>query len=478
VTVVDVPRRARNTPPAAPLGARNGRASSVALFGLVVLGIAFRLLWSARNGASFDESFSAMIGRHSLGGIFDALRSGDSHPPLDYLLRAPLARAGAGDWIMRAPSLLFSAGALAMFAWWMRNRGVAGLVAVALMAVSPFQIMYGGEARMYALLELLGVAAAMLAEHWLRDPQRWHSTVAGALVLVAVFDHVSGWLLAAGLLAVAGWRTGASARRWRLAIVCALGIWIAVWGTSFLAQSRVTHASWIDRTSWGSIGDAVTQLLTNQQGVVVLVVAAVAGGVVVVMATDRVLGRVVLACGVLPVALAAAVGLFVPFFIARTVTIAAWVPCLAVGALVEWVWRRSFMFGVLAATIIACLVLPATLTFLDRHWEYDASIDHVLGVARSGDVVATIPDWYGPLVDWRVGVRAYGAVRPVELSALRSAHAIQLDGGAPSGRVWVLSFAGDRRTFPSLAHCAQDWSDGVIVVSCVRTPEVPSTASG
>jgi uncharacterized membrane protein len=475
VTVVDVPRGDRSVAPdTVLLPARVEQTPTAALVIVVVVGVVFRLLWSARNGASFDESFTAMIGRHSWSGIFDALRSTDSHPPLDYLLRAPLARAGASDLVMRCPSLLFSVGALLLFAWWMRTRGVAGVVAVGLMAVSPFQIMYGGEARMYALLELLGVAAAILAERWLRDPQRWQPPAAGALVLVAVFDHVSGFLLAAGLLAVAGWRTGAVARRWRLGIGCALGVWAVVWGSSFLAQARVTHASWIERTSVQSIGDAVTEPLTNQHGVALLIVAAVVCGVVVVMRADRVLGRVVLCCGVVPLMLAALVGVFIPFFITRTVTVAAWVPCLAIGALVDRIGRRSRPVGVAAAVLTAVLVLPATFTFLDRHWEYDASIDHVLTVARSGDAVATVPDWYGPIVDWRIGVRAYGGVRPVELAGLRSAHAIRLGDGGPSGRVWVMSFAGDHRTYPALAHCAQDWTDGVIVVSCVKTPEVRS----
>ena len=463
---------------AVPPGTRADRMPTAALIGLVAVGIVFRLLWSARNGASFDESFTAMIGRHSLSGVFDALRNGDSHPPLDYLMRAPLARMGAGDWGMRLPSLFFSAAALAIFAWWMRDRGVGGIVAVGLMAVSPFQIMYGGEARMYALLELLGVAAGMLAERWLRAPQRWHPAAVGGIVLLAVFDHVSGFLLAVGLLAVAGRRTGVVARRWRMAIGGALALWMVVWGTSFLAQASVTHASWIDKTSFRSIGDALTQLLTNQQGIVVLVVAAVSCGIVFVIADDRLLGRVLVCLGVLPTALAAMVGLFVPFFIVRTVTIAAWVPCLAVGALVERLWRHSRPFGVIAVLVTALAVIPATFVFLDRHWEYDASVDQLVAVSRPGDVVATIPDWYGPLVDWRVAVRVYGSARPVELADLPSAHAVSLGEQARSGRAWILSFAEDHRTYPGLPRCAPDWTDGVTTVSCVRVPVARRRGTG
>jgi hypothetical protein len=109
--------------------------------------------------------------------------------------------------------------------------------------------------------------------------------------------------------------------------------------------------------------------------------------------------------------------------------------------------------------------------FLDRHWEYDESIDHLVAVARPGDVVATVPDWYGPLVDWRVGVREFGAARPTRVRELPDAHAIRLGAPPTSGRVWVLWFTGDHRTFPGVARCASDWSDGVTTLSCLVLPE-------
>jgi hypothetical protein len=469
VTVVEEHEHlSRDAPVATP---RPSSAQTRLLAGLVVLGVVLRVVWIARNGPSFDESFTAMAGRRSLGGVFDFLRASDSHPPLDYLLRLPLARAGASTLVLRLPSLVFTAGALALFAWWMRTRGPAGIVAVAVMAVSPFQIMYGGEARMYALLELLGVLTAMLAEAWIRDPRHWHAAAAGGLVLLGVFDHVSGFLLAGGLLTLGGLRQDREAWRWRAFVAGAVALWAVVWGTSFLKQVSTTHASWIERTTIHSIPDAVSAQVTSQQGVALLVLAAVIGGIVVIVASDGVLGRVVLCCGVLPVVAAAVIGCFAPFFIDRTITVAAWVPCLAVGMVVDRGWRRSPVMGVAIAVLVGALVLPATLVFMDRHWEYDEAVDHLLAVVRPGDVVATVPDWYGPLVDWRVGVQEFEAARPVHVDELPEAHAILLGNRATTGRAWVLSFAGDHRTFPGMAHCAPDWTDAVTVVSCLVVPE-------
>jgi Dolichyl-phosphate-mannose-protein mannosyltransferase len=435
---------------------------------LVALGIAARVVWALRNGASFDESFTAMIGRRSLGDIFSTLRSSDSHPPLDYLIRAPLARAGVTDFVLRVPSLLFSCAALVLFAWWMRQRDMGGVVAVAVMAVSPFQIMYGGEARMYALLELLGVSAAVIAERWARDPRRWHAAVAGALVLVAIFDHVSGFLLAGGLLAFAGVRTDREAWRWRAYIAGALALWAVTWGSSFLVQASTTHASWIDRTTPRSVVEVVSGLVTNQQGVALVVLLIVAAGVVRLVITDRVLGRLVICMGLLPIAAAAVIGLFTPFFIERAVTVAAWAPCVAVGVVVEGVWRRSRAVGAVATVLVCLMILPATVVFLERHWEYDSAAARLTAVTRAGDTVATVPGWYGPLVDWRVGARDFGSLRTTAVPGLPHAHAIIVGGRPASGTVWVLSFAGDHRHFSGVPHCAPDWTDGVTVVSCLR----------
>jgi hypothetical protein len=207
--------------------------------------------------------------------------------------------------------------------------------------------------------------------------------------------------------------------------------------------------------------------VTHQQGIALFVVLVVGAGSFLVLVRDHTLGRVLLSCGLLPIGAAAVIGLAAPFFIDRTVTVSAWAPCLAIGFLVERVWRRSELIGCFAVVLTALLILPSTITFLERHWEYDASARHLAAVARDGDVVATVPDWYGALVDWRIAVREFGAAPSTTVPGLADAHAVRLGSAKPSGRVWTLSFAGDERRFPGLARCAPDWTDGVTTVSCL-----------
>ena len=297
---------------------------------IVVVGIALRVWRIVSNGLTFDESFTALAGRRSVGDLLTYLRHNDSHPPLDYLIRAPFARAGASDFLMRSPSLLFSSAALALFAWWMRERSWLGVIATALMAVSTFQVLYGGDARMYALLQLLGVAAAIVTERWLRAPARWHVWAIGAVLLVALFDHVSGALLGAGLLAVAGLRRDRDAWRWRIVVTGAGLVWLVVWGPVMVDQLGGQWASWIPRTTPLGFAQTVSRQITLAEAVAPFVLAAVIGGGVVLCRRDRVLGRLWLALGALPFALAAGIGVFASFLFDRTLTLASWAPLLAI----------------------------------------------------------------------------------------------------------------------------------------------------
>src|SRR5262245_12581727 len=125
--VPGVTRRPRGPDTEAAGSGPRSAGSHTWLVGLVLLGAAVRAWQLGAFGATFDESFTAMAGRRSVGDLLDYLRAHDSHPPLDYLLRAPIARAGLSDAALRLPSFVFAVAALALFAWWMRDRGRLGL---------------------------------------------------------------------------------------------------------------------------------------------------------------------------------------------------------------------------------------------------------------------------------------------------------------------------------------------------------------
>ncbi|MFI5048163.1 MAG: hypothetical protein ACHQIG_13940, partial [Acidimicrobiia bacterium] len=362
---------------------------------VVVVGVVLRIWRALHNGPSFDESFTAMAGRRPLGDLFAYLARADSHPPLDYLLRMPLARAGAADFWLRSPSIVFSCAALALFAWWMRDRGWFGLLATALLACSTFQVLQGGEARMYALLQLLGVGAAVIGERWLRSPRAWHAWCLAAITLVALFDHVSGLLLGLGLLALAGLRADRDAWRLRGLLAGTGAVWLVLWGPVAVDQLGHSWSDWVPRTTATVFARTIAQQLVSVDVAIwPLCVAVVLGGVVLVRRDPR-LGRVWIALGAVPFATAAVVGLATAFLLPRTLTLASWAPVLALAALLDAVRVRWRLVGRVVAVAVPVIVLLATATFLaGKTWDYDLSIAELERVAHPGDVVAVRPARY------------------------------------------------------------------------------------
>jgi mannosyltransferase len=456
--------------PARPGLASNASAWSNGwlLVGLVAAGAVLRVLRLGANGMTFDESFTAMAARRPFGDLLTFLRTHDSHPPLDYLLRAPFARLGSSDVVLRAPSVAFSIAALVLFAWWMRDRGRLGVIATGVMALSVFQLRYGSEARMYSLLLLIGVAAALTAERWLREPRARHAVVAGILLFVALLDHSSAFLLFAGLLALAGVRHDRAAWQWRGALGAAFVVWLPLWGPSFLEQLDTPHASWIPATSLSGFSDAVARQLSSTRAVAPVVLLAVIAGGFVLLRRDRVLGRVWIACAALPFVLAAAIGIFTPFLLDRTLTLAAWAPVIAIAALVDAAFRRWNALGVVAMIAVGLVVVFASYNLFTEPWEHDVAVSHLEAAVGPGDVVAVDPFWYAPLLEWRLVVRGPGHTTRVTIPGLLRTETIAIGTGKPSGRVWLFELAYLHEDIGGRARCAPTWTDGTTRILCFR----------
>jgi hypothetical protein len=366
------------------------------------------------------------------------------------------------------PSAILSLGALALFAWWMRSRGRAGVIATALMAVSSFQVLHGREARMYAELEVLGVAIAVLATTWYSRPRRWHAPALGVLVFVGLLTHVSMFLLAAGLLAFPGRRTDRDARRWRAAIVLAGLGWALVWGPSFLTQAAGGHSAWIPPTTASGLATAIGGLVTFESGfVTVAAVAAIAGGVTVWRRAPT-LGRVWICCFAVPVGLAAVAGLVEPVVLDRTFTLMAWAPCLAIAWLLDALVRRRWVLGFVAVLAVFAVLVPPTLDAIQTPSGPDGPLRELARVARPGDIVAVRPASKAPELAWSLGVRGRTPTRRVAVPGVLNAFGMQVGTGRPSGRIWLLDWRSVRNQGVFAAEeCAPRWSWGHTHIRCL-----------
>jgi uncharacterized membrane protein len=444
------------------------RPIPLALGAIVVVGAIARFWGVGAASLDFDESYSAMVGRLPFGSVFGFLRNHDSHPPLDYLFQLPLARAGVSPFVFRLPAVLCSIGALALFAWWMRNRGRAGIVATGAMSICAFQLVHGREARMYGPMELIGVAIAVVADSWLRAPRRRHAAVVGVLTFVGLMTHISMILVAIGLIALAGRRRDTDAWRWRAAIAGGTAAWALLWGGSLLVQARGGHSSWIPHTTAGRFVATIGALVADQPGTSVLIVAAIVGGMVACWQRDRPLALVLGCCFAIPATLAGVFGLRAPVLLDRTLTLASWGPLLALGYLVDALNRRARALGITVVVVIAVIMLSSVPHVL-RASGPTVLLAQLERVARRGDVVAMQPLGKGVELDWSLGVRSdRGPARAIQLPGFHRTAALALTGRRPSGRIWLLHLTPNAFDVRRYRLCAPTRHYGTAQMFCLR----------
>jgi mannosyltransferase len=172
------------------------------VLGLILL-LALTLRCYRLNGQSLwaDEGNSAALALRTLPTITrDAAR--DIHPPLYYyLLHFWVLLWGNGEIALRSLSAL--SGTMLVLVTYGLGRGLfnrrVGLIAAFLASISPFQIYYSQETRMYVLAALWAALSVLFFVAWMRswtsllDTSRWHAILSAALYVVftaaALYTH-------------------------------------------------------------------------------------------------------------------------------------------------------------------------------------------------------------------------------------------------------------------------------------------------
>lgn len=133
------------------------------VIGIVVLALCLRLVRLGADSLWYDETVSVTLAAKSLPELV-AHTAGDIHPPGYYvLLHGWLRLAGRSEFAAALPSLFF--GVLLVALAYRLGRRVfgpaAGRLAALLVAISPFNVWYSQEVRMYTLGAALGVGALL-----------------------------------------------------------------------------------------------------------------------------------------------------------------------------------------------------------------------------------------------------------------------------------------------------------------------------
>lgn len=140
---------------------KRSRGVSWSLLAIILLGITLRFFNLGRQSVWIDEGFSWLAAQMSFGDV-TRLSWTDVHPPLYYyLLKISLWFLPDSEFGLRVVSVLCSVATLiVMIGFVRRHWGHRAACWVGLLAaLSPFDIYYAQEARMYALLAFLFVLA-------------------------------------------------------------------------------------------------------------------------------------------------------------------------------------------------------------------------------------------------------------------------------------------------------------------------------
>lgn len=223
---------------------------SATAVGLIAVAALLVRLWQL-DGKSlwFDEAYSVFIADQPFLQIPTLLRTYDTHPPFHYmLLHLWMGVFGSSEIAVRLPSVLAGVGTVVLT--FLLGRKVAGLrvglLAAALLAISPFQVMSAQEARMYPFLTLFAAGAAYALVIGLESGSRraWIA-YAAALILALATHHFAFLLLPAfGLSVAVGSRGKGKLRPWLLWTAVALVAYLPL--LPLLLAQITTARGWPD----------------------------------------------------------------------------------------------------------------------------------------------------------------------------------------------------------------------------------------
>lgn len=170
---------------------------------IVALGLALRIL-NAQGALWLDEVWSAMHAREAAtpAGVFVGINHDNNH----HLNSLWMQAVGIGAPPMIQRGLAIVSGTLAIpLAWLLCRRAgpMAATLAALLMAVLPFFVTYGSEARGYAPMIMALLVVMLRTDRWLADDAV--PPPAGAIALWAVLGLLSQLTMAIGLAATGGW---------------------------------------------------------------------------------------------------------------------------------------------------------------------------------------------------------------------------------------------------------------------------------
>ena len=386
---------------------------NVLILTFIALGLRLFLLINAPLW--YDESFTAWVSAQPFGAMIDALK-GDTHPPLYYLITWLMLRISGTNPIrmafwLRLPSVVFSAAAV--YLTWMISQSLrwpkrAEIAALAMMTISPFQVFYAQEARMYAFMQFW-----ILLAFWAILDRRWMLATVSMIALVYTQNYGLFYMVALGLAALYRDRAALYKSGTWLRLGLVFGIPVLAWlpwaWVMFYQMSIIEGGYWITPPTAGAVISAVYMVLFGLAQAEPIHILTVVGAVALLILSflrliqKRPQGAVPLAIlGAVPVILPVIVSwVWSPIFLYRGLIAAAPALYLIIG----WWWGRISkpVLRWYAVTLVAPVMLVGLINYYAHNPK--GGTDRLLGVANAiraeyqeGDIIYHVDA--GSMVGW------------------------------------------------------------------------------
>ena len=203
-----------------------------------VAGFVLRLIGAHESPAGDELYLYALIHDRSLGDTLNAVVNQEKTPPLGFVLPWLTSHIGTPYTWMRAPSVLAGTALIPATAYLGRRVfGLApGALAGAIVALSPFFVFYGVEARAYSLAALCVTGAALLLLRATEEAgSSWDWFGFAALTLAAMLTHYTTIFALATMIIWAF--VARPTQRKRLAVsVAGAGLLFLAWLPFFFTQ--------------------------------------------------------------------------------------------------------------------------------------------------------------------------------------------------------------------------------------------------
>ncbi|HKZ86016.1 MAG TPA: glycosyltransferase family 39 protein [Anaerolineae bacterium] len=272
---------------------------------IVAIGVTLRLINLGGRPLWYDEAFSILYARLPYATMLEGTlaqsqgAAADVHPPFFYLsLQHWMNVFGNSVAAARLLSLAYGVGTILLAYGLMRelfDRRV-GLIAAAFVALSPFQIAYSQEARMYAQLGFWTIASLWAFVRGART-NRWKAWVAfGVCGAAALYSHnlAFAFYAAIGLFVVARVLDGLARRTLRASLLTGtiigaliMGALFSPWLVQLPAQfGKIAQSYWITPPTMVTFVQTlmVFGLWTDNQAAAPRLAVAILGGSLLILA--------------------------------------------------------------------------------------------------------------------------------------------------------------------------------------------------